>query len=197
MRKRTWHILLRGNRNIVVVVSAVCVVLISSLIITRPAHAEFFAPKKAVCSILSFVFGSECNSTGPQQSSNNNAKVSPQPGTSPVPTPQNTQGSPSKTPLPTLDLTVEQQTVSIPDLPPPLMSSQTATRPNASMYASVAYGAGQSASAASKGATSWVRPTSDGWYLLGVAWYWWIIGALAACVGAMALGYKRRPLLVK
>ncbi len=216
MGKRTWLVSLRSVKISVFALAVLGVSLVSSLGYSRPASAESLLGKTLECVVTLFIpqscrpAAAPSNSPAPaptpaaepspaatgNASESANGSVAPPPAsTSTAPT---TQGVEYTAP-PELKQAEELQAIEkAPELPAAVHHRSFNYEPMA--YLAYMYGVKGASTTAAASENEVIESTANGWHILGIAWYWWLVGSAVVAGGVAWLrkaNYKRDLSIVK
>jgi len=199
MEKRTWRNSLRDIRFYAFIVTIISFSLIGSLIHSQPASAESFLGKTVRCVVGGLLLGADCRTPAQQtptppvtepQSTSPTSNQNPAPTTTP---PQPARPTPSTavatTQLVPLEAVAEPIVVAteLPTLP-------SAAHRNTTIQAELnnfALASAYTSSGTTLGAsTSPFEPSSEGWRIAGVLWYWWMIGIASIFGAGLLIKYR-------
>jgi hypothetical protein len=211
MESRTWRESLRGVKIYFIILASISLSLFVVLLHPQPAHAEGFLSKTVRC-VVGGLLGADCRTvpslaptptpvpTAPAPSAPTEPQASQSSNASPAPSSQAKAGTvrqPSSAQL----KTAEPINIELPDTPEvpvlPATNHRTVSLTNTMSFA-FPYGTGHGQSdTAALSAPAAFEPSQEGWRILGVAWYWWVIGTvLTLGVGLLIRRIIKRPLSV-
>ena len=199
MEGRMYSSPLRSVKWGVVALGIIMASLSITVLFPRPAHAEGFLSQTLRCTLEALMW-KDCRA--PQQPAAPIMPVAPQ---SPAPQPQqnqpsgptDTQQSPGQVqpgqsgsvepvqPVTIDPAEVEAAPLAVPDLPKPAHRQQFTYEP--ATYATHRYEIVKGEQTVAQAAV--LEPSREGWRVLGLAWYWWGLGA---ALGAGVIIWVRR-----
>jgi len=196
MEKRTWLDSLRGIRIYVFILTIASFSLIGSLIHSQPASAESFLGKTVRCVVGGLLLGADCRT--PVEQTPTPPTPEPQPA-SPTPNTNSTPSTtsppaarPSNNTAPTTQLapleTVEP-VAPVAELPTlPSVGHRNATQADLNNFAFInAYTPPAETLGAS---TIAFEPSSEGWRIGGISWYWWLAGMVVIFGSGVVIKYR-------
>ena len=193
MERRAWLKSLRGIRIYIFVLTIISLSLVGSLIHSQPASAESFLGKTVRCVVGGLLLGADCR-TPVEQTPTTPPAVEPQPANTPASNP-NTTPSPQPVQQPTNTQVTQlapiediELAVDTPELPVlPSVTHRNPSQPEVAGFATVNNIPGSGTLGAS---TLAIEPSSEGWRIFGIPWYWF--GVVAAAVFAAGVWVKKR-----
>jgi len=195
MERRAWLYSLRDIRIYVFILAIISFSLVGSLIHSQPASAESFLGKTVRCVVGGLLLGADCR-TPVDQTPTTPPAAEPQPANTPASNP-NTNTTPSQQSVQqSTNATVTQLApiedvelaVDTPELPVlPSVTHRNPTQPELAGFATVNNIPGSGTLGAS---TLAIEPSSEGWRIFGIPWYWF--GVVAAVLFAAGVWTKKR-----
>jgi len=193
MERQVWLDSLRGIRIYIFILTITSLSLVGSLIHSQPASAESFLGKTVRCVVGGLLLGADCR-TPVEQTPATPPAAEPQPANTPAsnpntaPSPQPVQQSTNTqvtqlAPIEDIELAVD--TTEIPVLPS--VTHRNPTQTEVASFATVNNIPGSETLGAS---TLAIEPSSEGWRIFGIPWYWF--GVVAAALFAAGIWAKKR-----
>ena len=196
MEKRTWRNSLQGVRFYVFILAIISVSSIVSVLHPQPAHAEGVLGRTLRC-VVGGLLGAECPAPVTQTPAAPVAE--PQPTAPTSNSNAATPAEPATVSQPTNTSTVSLEPMEITE--PVVQAAELPVLPTAThrggiqadfMNFAMANGKVYTPPAEVLGATA-LEPSSEGWRIFGVSWYWWGIGAIALVGSGLWVKKRYQP----
>ena len=191
MQRQTWLDSLRGVRIYVFILATISFSLVGSLIHPQPASAEGFLGKTVRCVVGGLLLFTDCRTPAEQAPAPTSTPPAAEPQAAAPASPSATQPSPSRPQASPQSSAVEIQLAPLENFEPvveaatvPALPSASHRSPSQPELTSFAMANIYTPKTETLGvSTSAFEPSSEGWRIAGVSWFWWLLG-IGAVIGS-------------